>query len=129
MTQGLHLDTHVVVWMYAGQHERFPARLRARINADALRFSPMVRLELTYLHELGRITDSPEQILGELASAAGLAEDRSPFSRVVDVARRVGFTRDPFDRLITAQAVAANGILATKDERILAAFPGQTVWG
>lgn len=128
MTQNLHLDTHVVVWMYAGQHDRFPPALRHRLNSDGLRISPMVRLELTYLYEIGKITEAPERIVGELEAAVGLTEDTQPFSRVIDLAERETFTRDPFDRIITAQAIAAQGALATKDERISGAHPKLAVW-
>lgn len=128
MTRRLHLDTHVVVWMYAGEHHRFPVALRGRLNSESLRFSPMVRLELTYLHEVGKITDPPEQIIGELAAAVGLTEDARPFSRVIDMAQRVTFTRDPFDRIITAQALVAGDALASKDGRISAAYPDHVVW-
>ncbi len=128
MTQRLHLDTHVVVWLYAGLHDRFPASLRERLNEASLRFSPMVRLELGYLHEIGRIVDEPRRILAELATAMGLVEDAQPFGRVVDLAERMTFTRDPFDRIIVAQALAARDLLVTKDERILAAHPDQAIW-
>ncbi|QDP98322.1 type II toxin-antitoxin system VapC family toxin [Microlunatus elymi] len=128
MKRTLQLDTHVVVWLYAGEHDRFPDALRARLNADDLRISPMVRIELTYLHEIGRINDTPDRIVGELATAVGLAEDAQSFSRVIEVAQRESFTRDPFDRIIVAQALAAHDQLATKDERILAAYPDNALW-
>ncbi|PRZ44354.1 hypothetical protein CLV47_101480 [Antricoccus suffuscus] len=63
-----------------------------------------------------------------LARAVGLAEDSQTFSTVIDAADRVTFTRDPFDRIITAQAIAAKDVLVTKDARILAAYPRQAVW-
>lgn len=128
MTPRLQLDTHVVVWLYAGLHDRFPTSLRDRLNDASVRFSPMVRLELGYLHEIGRIIDEPRRVLGELATAIGLKEDDQPFGRVVDLAERMTFTRDPFDRIIVAQALAARDLLVTKDERILAAYPAQTLW-
>jgi PIN domain nuclease of toxin-antitoxin system len=128
VNQHLHLDTHVVVWLYAGEHDRFPAELRDRLNSGSLRFSPMVRLELSYLHEVGKITDPAMRIIGELATAVGLTEDAQPFGRLIDVAERVRFSRDPFDRVIIAQTIAAKDVLATKDERIRAAYPKHTVW-
>lgn len=128
MTPRLQLDTHVVVWLYAGLHDRFPTSLRDRLNEASLRFSPMVRLELGYLHEIGGIVDEPRRLLAELATATGLAEDAQPFARVVDLAERMTFTRDPFDRIIVAQALAARDLLVTKDERIRAAYPVQTIW-
>lgn len=129
MTRDLHLDTHVLVWLYAGEYARFPAALSDRLDSDRLRISPIARLELTYLHEVGKITDTSERIIAELMSALGLTEDAQPFGRVIDVAGRVAFTRDPFDRIIVAQALAAGAELATKDERIRAAFPTHTIWG
>lgn len=128
MTQDLHLDTHVLVWLYAGEHHRFPDTLRDRLNVDRLCFSPMARLELGYLHEIGKITEPPDKIVAELASSMGLLPDSQPFSRVIAEAERATFTRDPFDRIIVAQALAAGAPLATKDERISAAYPAHTVW-
>lgn len=128
MTQLLHLDTHVVVWLYAGEHDRFPSGLRRRLNTDSLRVSPMVRLELTYLHEIGKLTEAPHRIITELENAIGLAESTLAFGRVIDLAERATFTRDPFDRIITAQALYARASLATKDARIRAAHPADTVW-
>jgi PIN domain nuclease of toxin-antitoxin system len=37
-----HLDTHVVVWLYAGEVERFPDAARAALERDTLAVSPAV---------------------------------------------------------------------------------------
>lgn len=124
----LHLDTHVVVWLAAGEHSRLPDGLIQRLNADVLRISPMVRLELEYLREIGRITAEPSEVLAELDHAVGLRDDTTPFAAVVDAARALGFTRDAFDRLILAQAIAAGARLATQDRRIHAAAPEVAYW-
>jgi len=123
----LHLDTHVVVWLAAGNHQ-FPTGVRLALNQQPLRFSPMVRLELTYLHEVGRISQTPERLLAGLAEMVGLAEDGTAFGLVAHLAAAQTFTRDPFDRMITAQALAAKARLATKDRIIRAAHPSLTVW-
>lgn len=88
----------------------------------------MVRLELTYLNEIGRVKETAERILGELTSSLGLIEASQSFQRVVDLANRTGFARDPFDRVILSQALAAKTQLATKDERMREAYPDDTVW-
>lgn len=113
----IHLDTHVVVWLYTGRHSLLPAGLRSRLDVEPLAVSPMVRLELALLNEIGRLSVSPAQVLDELHRAVGLAVDGSSFADVVAVAAspRLTFTRDPFDRLIAAQAIAAGAALATKD--------------
>jgi PIN domain nuclease of toxin-antitoxin system len=37
-----YLDTHVVVWLYAGMTERLPSSMRQRLNASDLYISPRV---------------------------------------------------------------------------------------
>ncbi len=128
MISVLHLDTHVVVWLASGQHKKVPPPLRARLSTDILRISPMVRLELSYLYEVGRIAKQPDAALAELSASIGLNMDDQPFDRVADIAARTTFTRDPFDRVIAAQAIAAGAPLATKNEHIRAALPDLAVW-
>jgi PIN domain nuclease of toxin-antitoxin system len=41
-----------------------------------------------------------------------------PFRTIVDQAIAEDWTRDPFDRLIVANAKAAGAVLVTRDERI-----------
>lgn len=117
----IHLDTHVLVWLYAGLHERIPPVLREDLEVETLAVSPMVCLELGHLHEIGRVTHRSSRIIDELGRALGLTIDRAPFVEVAAVAQseRFHFTRDPFDRIIAAQAVVAGAELATKDRRIL----------
>ena len=124
----LHLDTHVVVWLAAGEAARIPERTRARLTAEPLRISPMVQLELTYLREIGRIAAGPDEILAELGRSIGLAIDGTPFVDVVASALRLDFTRDAFDRLILAQAAAVGALLVTKDLRMRATDPARTLW-
>lgn len=122
----IHLDTHVVVWLYGGQADRLPAGVRARLSTERTLISPMVLLELRYLHEVGRIKD-PAAVLSDVHRGRGLALDATPFADVVATADRFSFTRDAFDRLIAAQAVAAGADLVTKDRRLREHLP-QAVW-
>ncbi|MCX6399288.1 MAG: PIN domain-containing protein [Propionibacteriales bacterium] len=124
----LHLDTHVLVWLYAGEHSRFPERLRERLAVDQLRFSPMARLELTYLHEIGRIGAPADRIIDELQRSIGLVEDRTAFDAVIRAAETQTWTRDPFDRIIAAQSLVAFASLATKDERVQQGLGQYAVW-
>ncbi|HWL59958.1 MAG TPA: PIN domain-containing protein [Microbacteriaceae bacterium] len=124
----LHLDTHVVVWLAAGEVHRIPAATRARLAVEPLRVSPMVKLELAYLREIGRIAASPDEILAELGRSIGLATDGTAFIDVVASAMHLDFTRDAFDRLILAQAITVDALLVTKDERMRTAAPQHTLW-
>jgi PIN domain nuclease of toxin-antitoxin system len=53
-----------------------------------------------------------------LAAGIGLRVCDMPFRKVVDQAIAESWTRDPFDRLIVANAKAAAAPLVTRDERI-----------
>ncbi len=52
----VYLDTHVVVWLYAGLTERLSRQARTLINEQDLLISPTGRLELHYLYESDRVT-------------------------------------------------------------------------
>ena len=119
----IHLDTHVVVWLVGGRPDRLPVRLRRRLERDELGWSPMVRLELAYLRDLGRITADAGEVLSRLATAMDAREDRTAFPDVVTAASGLGFTRDPFDRLIAGHAIAAGASLATSDQTLLQHLP------
>ena len=123
----VHLDTHVVVWLYAGRLELLSDLAKKRIEAADLRVSPMVELELQYLFETARIAVPAQEILTDLESRLGLRLADEPFAAVVSAARDLGFTRDPFDRLIVAQAEVAGATLLTKDRTILA-HAARAVW-
>lgn len=124
----IYLDTHVVVWAYAGEIERFPASVCSRIEESDLLISPFVLLELKYLHEIERLTVEPGVIYENLASTIGLTVCDLPLIRVISEAMPQTWTRDPFDRIITATATARDAVLLTKDETILAHYP-KAFWG
>ncbi|GAA4823320.1 type II toxin-antitoxin system VapC family toxin [Nocardioides caeni] len=129
MTAPLHLDTHVVIWLFADQRHLVAGPVLDRLETDDLRISPMVRLELTYLHEVGRIAVPAARILDELERSIGLTDDTTPFALVTRTAAEQRWTRDPFDRVIAAQALAGFGVLATKDAMIREALRGYALWG
>ena len=123
----VHLDTHVLIWLYVDPRRSWPAPAHQLLNGGRLRHAPMARLELRYLYEIGRIKVTPDVLLVELAAKLGLTESDLPYGRVVDAAERIDWIRDPFDRLIVAQAMAANASLVTADRLLRDRFPG-AVW-
>ncbi len=112
------LDTHVVAWLHAGEVQRIPSSVRSRLDHEDLGISPMVLLELEYLHETGRLTVSADSLFADLKQSIGLKLLSEPFSAVVRESLKQTWTRDPFDRLITGHAVAGGYDLATKDRSI-----------
>lgn len=88
----------------------------------------MVELELTYLFEIGRVTEPASAPLAALRKRIGLQMADSSLASVVQAATGLSWTRDPFDRLISAQAIVADAPLITADRTILDNLPLAT-WG
>jgi PIN domain nuclease of toxin-antitoxin system len=115
----VHLDTHVIIWLYEGRVERLGKEARRAIESSNPVASPAAVLELEFLHEIGRLKPSATKVMTALAAEIGLQICDMTFRTVVDRALHETWGRDPFDRLIVANAKAASAPLATKDERIL----------
>ena len=78
----------------------------------------MVQLELTYLHEVDRLRVGGADIIADLARRIGLQLSDAPLDALVETAAALTWTRDPFDRLIVADALVAGTALVTKDRAI-----------
>ena len=68
----IRLDTHVVVWLYAGETERFSPTAVRRLADENLVISPIVDLELTFLHEVGRLRVPGALIVSDLKERIGM---------------------------------------------------------
>ncbi|MCP4164649.1 MAG: type II toxin-antitoxin system VapC family toxin [Chloroflexi bacterium] len=123
----IYLDTHVVVWLYAGLTERLSQQARTLINEQDLLISPMVRLEMHYLYEIGRVTVDSSAITADLAQRIGLRVCNKSFDAIVTRATTLSWTRDSFDRIIVAQAGLGDDLLLSKDQSILKNYP-QATW-
>lgn len=117
------LDTHVVVWLYSDPEHLIPAPVRHRLDSEQLALSPFVRLELQYLYEVRKVSVPAHTIVDELAPKLELTLTDPPSALICQVATTLDWTRDPFDRLISAQAVAAGTTLVTKDRVIRKYLP------
>ena len=118
MATVIYLDTHVVAWLFAGEHQRLSAAGRRAVEEHDLLVSPAVVLELQYLFETKRTTTPGPAVVDDLAGRIGLTVCDLPFPRVAQEAVAQSWTRDPFDRMIVAQAaIRATGLL-TKDRII-----------
>ncbi|NOQ16794.1 MAG: PIN domain-containing protein [Methyloprofundus sp.] len=118
----IFLDTHVVVWLYAGHVKKLSKAVIEQVENNELCISQVVRLELQYLFEIGRLTVTPEIIIKNLSQSIGLKVSDMQVEQVFDQAIEYGWTRDVFDRLITAEAEATESVLITKDQKIQANY-------
>jgi PIN domain nuclease of toxin-antitoxin system len=122
-----YLDTHVTLWLYAGETARISKRAADLINGEALLASPIVLLELQYLREIGRLTATPHAVVAELKRRVGLEIQNRPLEAIVEQAQDLDWTRDVFDRLIVAQAALDAAVLVTTDQTIRTHYP-KAVW-
>ncbi len=127
MENVVYLDTHVVVWLYSGNLELIPKPVQTILNLNDLLISPIVKLELEYLFEIKRIKRRASIILSALKSEIGLKIYDITFDQVIENALNQKWTRDPFDRIITAQAAINKSQLVTKDATILKHFKN-AIW-
>lgn len=123
-----YLDTNTVVWLVQGNLTRISKKARGIIEEADLLVSPMVLVELEYLHELNRIKLSGRDVLLKIEHELDVRVCDLPFPEVADVASGEKWTRDPFDRMIVAQA-KANGLalLISSDGEIREHYP-RAVW-
>lgn len=124
-----YFDTSVAVWLAQGSLDRLSGTALEHIaQSGDRRISPAVLLELQFLYEIGRILLPAADIRRKLEAELGLAVCDLPFHAIVEAALAESWTRDPFDRLITAHARAnALAWLVTSDRRIRDRYP-RALW-
>ena len=76
-------------------------------------------LEVQFLVESERLRLRPGATVSELAADERWLLDDPPAAAWFDRALSVGWTRDPFDRLLVAHAILRNWRLATGDEELV----------
>lgn len=123
----IHLDTHVVLWLAQRAERKLSAEAIRAISRHERVISPIVLLELELMHEIGRLKASPDDVLSAIRSQMTLATTRTSLAEIVARARVLTWTRDPFDRLIVAHAIAEDATLVTSDGLILDHFK-DAVW-
>ena len=125
MIAGL-LDTHPLLWELAGD-ERVPSWLREAIDRDASRFgvSDVCLWEVAIKRSVGKLKASADlpQTITELGFAR-IAITRSQVWAVGDLPLH---HRDPFDRLLIAQAQELALPLITGDAA-MSAYGVPTLW-
>ena len=110
-------DTHIVVWSYEDPERLIPVAVRQRLDDEELALSPFVQLELQYLYEVEKISVPADTIVNELKPKLEMVLADPPSAAVCQTALTLGWPRDPFDRLISAHAIATETVLVTKERR------------
>ena len=127
MEYTLYLDTHAVVWLYNNELHKFPQQTLESIDNGNLLISPMVILELEYLYEIKRLNTHAAIIFNTLQQELDLQTCPLNFLQVITSALKQNWTRDPFNRIIVAQAAINQSMLVSKDEIIFENYD-KAIW-
>lgn len=126
----LLLDTCTFLWLVGGAKELSP---RAReVFADPgneVFLSAASAWEIAVKHRLGRLPlpQPPEAFVPEQRAAHGIEPLAVDEEAALHVAKLPDLHRDPFDRMLVAQALVGGLVLLTPDEAIRR-YPGRTLW-
>lgn len=113
------LDTHAAVFLHTGDAELFAPAGRHMLNtADDVRVSPIAVLEMAYLYERGKIAYPGEQIAAFLVTQYAVTIDEAGMGAATISSASFTWTRDPFDRIITAHAAHYGAFLLTRNATI-----------
>lgn len=124
----LLLDTHVFIWLHAE-----PSRLGEHVELledleNELLVSAVVAWEIAIKHPLGRLTlpEPPQRYVPERTRAIGAVSVAIEQAHALAVASLPPIHRDPFDRLLVAQAVVLGAPIVTGDP-VIARYPIETL--
>lgn len=121
----LLLDSHLLLWA-AGQNQRLSAEARTLLDdpANELVFSAASLWEITIKRSLGRVDFQVDpRLLRRGLLDNGYAELPISSQHAIAVDTLPPLHKDPFDRLLVAQA-QVEGLLLLTHDREVAAYPG-----
>ena len=107
------LDTHLLLWAFAAP-ERLPIRARKRIDVSEVFVSAASIWEVSIKASLGKIQADASLLLAEI-EPAGFTLLPISGDHAVAVGLLPSIHRDPFDRMLVAQARTEPLILLTND--------------
>lgn len=117
------LDTHTFVWW---DNDKLPKRVVARIRrADEVFVSAATAWEITIKSALGKI--AVRAALADALADYGFKELPISIAHAEAVRQLPNLHRDPFDRMLVAQA-SVEGLALVSSDEVLTGYPVQVVW-
>lgn len=124
------LDTHAFLWWVADD-ARLSKRARSAIGDPkrVIYFSPASAWEIATKHRIGRLTEARELLadLPGIVARSGFMELPVSTRHAVLAGSLEGTHRDPFDRMLAAQAISENLEVVTTDAA-LTELGARAVW-
>lgn len=126
----LLLDTHAFLWFISDDESLSPAA-RAAITAaeNQVWLSAASAWEITVKHGIGKLPlpAPPDRFVPTMRQRAGI--DLLPIgeAEVCQVHKLPPVHRDPFDRILVAQA-NCHGLVIVTDDTWIGRYPVQTLW-
>jgi PIN domain nuclease of toxin-antitoxin system len=117
----LLLDTHAALWFFMGAPEISPTLQEDLTDpAHALYFSDASAWEIVIKHTLGklRLPSAPETFIPAMVSQHGMAWLPVSSGAIFHWGKLPMIHRDPFDRLLVAQAIYEDCRLVSCDREI-----------
>jgi PIN domain nuclease of toxin-antitoxin system len=124
----LLLDTHVFLWLNAAPERLGAVLVEIEDSRNRLVVSAATSWEIAIEHARGRLPlpDPPERYVPDLIRRIGAEALAIEHAHALGVAALPPVHRDPFDRLLVAQAHSIEATLVTTDKRI-AEYPVRTL--
>ena len=116
----LLLDTHIYLWAATNHRSLSRSAKQLILEADDIFVSAASIWEATIKSALGKLDADPEALVRAI-TASGFAELPVRAMHAAAVRKLPGLHRDPFDRLLIAQAISEPLHFLTSD-RALAAY-------
>ena len=130
MTVRYLLDTHAFLWM-AADPDQLSRRVRkiVRNKNNRLYLSAASGWEIALLEKLNRIKlpDEPQRFIPEAIQRLSVLPIPISFSTAITAAMLPLIHRDPFDRIIIAEAEKGKLIVITKDKKFVE-YGIQSLW-
>ncbi len=126
----LLLDTCTFLWIVGGAPElSVRARQAFADPANDVYLSAASAWEIVVKHRLGRLPlpETPDRFVPRARDAHGIDRLDIDEAAALHVARLPDLHRDPFDRILVAQALLGGLVLVTPDEA-LRQYPAPTLW-
>ncbi|HXV59587.1 MAG TPA: PIN domain-containing protein [Vicinamibacteria bacterium] len=110
------LDTHFLIWLVLGSDRVAEFSWIGVYRPWGV--SPISLLEIQFLSEVGRLRVKNSDFVEALASDDRFVIDDAPLAALFRQALSLGWTRDPFDRLLAAHSLARRVPLCSTDSTI-----------